>query len=74
MSNGNGSKETGHVKWFSSAKGYGFIARGDGQPDVFVHHSEIKMEGYRQLDEGARVEFDVTNGPKGLQASSVVVI
>ena len=60
----------GHVKWFNDAKGYGFIARPDGE-DVFVHFSAIQMEGYRSLDEGQLVEFDVTQGPKGLQASNV---
>ena len=67
-------REKGVIKWFNPAKGYGFISRGDGQADVFVHFSAIKMEGYKQVDEGSRVEFSVTNGPKGLQATDLVVI
>jgi len=61
----------GVVKWFNAEKGYGFIQRDDG-PDVFVHHSAIQSSGYRSLDEGERVEFSVTEGPKGLQASEVI--
>lgn len=60
----------GNVKWFNDAKGYGFISRPDG-PDVFVHHTAIQGEGYRTLAEGQEVEFDITEGPKGLQASNV---
>lgn len=63
---------TGKVKWFSGEKGYGFIARADG-PDVFVHFSAIEGSGYRHLDEGQDVEFEVVEGPKGLQAASVRV-
>src|SRR5438270_10593 len=63
-------KEKGTVKWFNAAKGYGFIQRENGE-DVFVHFSAIQTEGYRSLDEGARVEFEVTTGPKGLQATNV---
>ena len=63
----------GTVKWFSAEKGYGFISR-EGGDDLFVHFSEIQDTGYRSLDEGATVEFDVTQGKKGLQASSVVVV
>jgi CspA family cold shock protein len=63
-------KEKGKVKWFNAAKGYGFIERESGE-DVFVHFSSIQTEGYRSLDEGARVEFEVTTGPKGLQAANV---
>ncbi|MCL4238774.1 MAG: cold shock domain-containing protein [Anaerolineae bacterium] len=62
---------TGTVKWFNAQKGYGFIARENG-PDVFVHHSGITGSGYRELHEGERVEFTITQGPKGLQASDVV--
>ncbi len=62
---------TGTVKWFNSQKGFGFIARENG-PDVFVHHSAIQSTGYRELVEGERVEFEITQGPKGLQASNVV--
>lgn len=61
---------TGTVKWFNSQKGYGFIERANG-PDVFVHHSGIVGSGYRELREGETVEFTVTEGPKGLQASEV---
>jgi CspA family cold shock protein len=58
------------VKWFNDAKGYGFITQEDGQ-DVFVHYSAIQASGFRSLAEGDRVEFEVTRGPKGLQASNV---
>jgi CspA family cold shock protein len=64
-------KEQGTVKWFSNAKGYGFITRDDDQGDVFVHHTGIMGEGFRTLNEGQRVEFDVEQGPKGLQATHV---
>ncbi len=60
----------GNVKWFNDAKGYGFISRSDG-PDVFVHHSAIVGEGFRTLSEGQEVEFDIMEGPKGLQAANV---
>lgn len=60
----------GTVKWFNASKGFGFIAR-DGGADVFVHHSAIQSEGYRQLEEGQRVEFEVETGPKGLKAVNV---
>jgi CspA family cold shock protein len=63
-------KETGTVKWFNASKGYGFIARENGE-DVFVHFSAIEASGYRSLDEGARVSFVVKQGPKGLQAEDV---
>lgn len=62
---------TGTVKWFNSQKGFGFIERENG-PDVFVHYSGIIGSGYRELNEGDRVEFVVTQGPKGLQASEVM--
>ena len=62
---------TGTVKWFNGSKGYGFISREDGD-DVFVHHSAIQAEGYRNLEEGQRVEFTIERGPKGLQATQVV--
>ena len=61
---------TGTVKWFNAQKGFGFIQRENG-PDVFVHHSAIQGSGYRELTEGERVEFEVTQGPKGPQASEV---
>ena len=60
----------GTVKWFNGSKGYGFIERDEG-PDVFVHYSAIQEEGYRNLDEADRVEFEVVSGPKGLQAANV---
>jgi CspA family cold shock protein len=63
----------GTVKWFNGSKGYGFISR-DGGEDVFVHHSAINMNGYRNLVEGQRVEFTVEHGPKGLQASNVMPV
>ena len=63
-------KEKGTVKWFNAAKGYGFIQRASGE-DVFVHHSAIEMNGYRSLDNGTEVEFEVKQGPKGLQAENV---
>jgi CspA family cold shock protein len=61
---------TGTVKWFNNDKGYGFISRDDGE-DVFVHFRAIAGTGYRSLEEGQQVEFDVTEGPKGLQAANV---
>ena len=64
------SRETGKVKWFNNAKGYGFIERSQGG-DVFVHHTAIQAEGYRTLEEGQSVEFTVVQGPKGLQAQEV---
>jgi CspA family cold shock protein len=67
-------RETGTVKWFNSTKGFGFIERGDDQPDIFVHYSAIRGEGYRSLEEGQRVEFTVTQGQKGPQAQDVAVI
>ena len=60
----------GTVKWFNDAKGFGFITQ-DGGEDVFVHHTAIAAEGFRSLAEGDRVEFEVTKGPKGLQATNV---
>ena len=63
-------KENGTVKWFYAGKGYGFISREAGE-DVFVHHSAIEEEGFRSLDEGQQVEFNVEQGPKGLQATHV---
>lgn len=62
--------EQGTVKWFNEAKGYGFIRRDSGD-DIFVHYSSIVGEGFRTLSEGERVEFEVEQGPKGLQASNV---
>ena len=65
--------ETGVVKWFNSAKGFGFIKRASGE-DVFVHYKSIDGEGYKSLEEGATVQFNVENGPKGLQASNVTAV
>ncbi len=62
---------TGTVKWFSAEKGFGFITPDDGSADVFVHFSAIAGEGYRNLDEEAKVEYEVTQGPKGPQAANV---
>jgi CspA family cold shock protein len=64
------SKEQGTVKWFNASKGYGFIQRQTGE-DVFVHFSAIMMDGYKSLNEGQAVEFEVKKGPKGLQAENV---
>jgi cold shock protein len=60
----------GTVKWFNNSKGFGFIGRDDG-PDVFVHYSAILADGYRTLNEGDQVEFEIVQGPKGLQAANV---
>ncbi len=65
------TKEQGTVKWFNDSKGFGFIQRQAGD-DVFVHHSAIQAEGYRSLSEGQAVEFEVRQGPKGLQAENVI--
>lgn len=67
------AREQGTVKWFNDSKGFGFIQRENG-PDVFVHYRAIKSEGFRSLQEGQRVEFTVTQGPKGPQAEDVVVV
>ncbi len=65
--------ETGTIKWFNSSKGYGFISR-EGGDDVFVHYNAIEGDGYRTLEEGDKVEFEIEQGPKGLQASKVTKI
>jgi CspA family cold shock protein len=64
---------TGTVKWFNGAKGYGFIEREEGE-DVFVHYTSIRGEGFRNLEEGQRVEFNIEQGRKGLQAADVTVV
>jgi cold shock protein len=64
-------KEQGTVKWFNNEKGYGFISRESGE-DVFVHHTAIQGSGFKSLDEGDSIEFEVAKGPKGLQAQNVV--
>ncbi len=61
----------GNVKWFNSGKGYGFLTRENG-PDVFVHFTAIRADGFRTLEDGQRVEFSIEQGPKGLQAKDVV--
>ncbi len=63
----------GTVKWFNGEKGYGFITPEEG-PDLFVHYSEIQSSGFRSLDEGAKVEFEITEGKKGKQASAVTLV
>jgi cold shock protein len=67
------SRITGRVKWFNDAKGFGFIER-EGGPDVFVHYSAIQADGFKSLKENDKVEFEVREGPKGLQAASVTKI
>lgn len=68
-----GQRETGTVKWFNAKKGFGFIARNEGE-DVFVHYRALNGDGYRSLEEGQKVDFTVTKGPKGLQAEDVNVV
>jgi CspA family cold shock protein len=67
------ARTRGTVKWFNADKGFGFISQ-EGGEDVFVHYSEIQSSGYRTLNEGAKVEFEITQGKKGKQASAVVVL
>ena len=64
-------KKKGTVKWFNDAKGFGFIARNDGENDIFVHYSAIATDGFRSLAEGQEVEFEIAEGPKGPQAHNV---
>jgi len=64
---------TGSVKWFNDSKGFGFIAPDDGSEDLFAHFSAIQSAGFKTLAEGQRVSFDVTNGPKGKQASNIQI-
>jgi CspA family cold shock protein len=68
------SMAQGSVKWFNGEKGFGFIAQDGGGPDVFVHYSEIQGSGFKSLDEGQRVEFEIGQGQKGPQAQRVTVI
>jgi cold shock protein len=70
LKEGSKVKEQGTVKWFNASKGFGFIQRMSGE-DVFVHYSAIQADGYKSLNEGQAVEFEVTRGPKGLQATNV---
>jgi cold shock protein len=67
-------QETGTVKWFNDAKGFGFISRDQGGDDLFVHFREIQSQGFKSLSEGQKVSFNVTQGQKGMQASQVQVI
>jgi CspA family cold shock protein len=71
IKSGKQMREQGTVKWFNNEKGYGFISRNSGD-DVFVHHSAIQGNGFKSLNEGDSIEFDVEKGPKGLQAQNVV--
>jgi len=66
-------KEIGRVKWFNQSKGYGFIERESGE-DIFVHYTAIQADGFRSLNEGEKVSFEVTRGPKGLQAANVTIV
>jgi cold shock protein len=68
---GRTNMASGTVKWFNDAKGFGFIQQDGGGPDVFCHHTAINMNGFRTLQEGQKVEFEVKQGPKGLQAENV---
>jgi len=70
---GKTSMATGTVKWFSNAKGYGFIAPDEGGDDIFAHFSSISMDGYKSLRQGQKVEYEVSQGPKGFLASSVTL-
>src|SRR5690625_5071784 len=67
-------RQSGTVKWFNNARGYGFITRGEGSADVFVHYRNIRGEGFRSLSEGQAVEFAILEGEKGLQAEDVVSV
>ena len=67
-------RTNGTVKWFNDQKGFGFITPEDGSRDCFVHHSAIQAEGFKSLDEGASVEFEVVDGPKGPSAENVVAV
>ncbi len=67
-------REIGTVKWFNNVRGYGFITRGEGGEDIFVHYRNIRADGYRSLAEGQNVEFQLQKGDKGLQAEDVVLL
>jgi cold shock protein len=71
---GKATVASGTVKWFNAEKGFGFISQPDGGADVFVHHSAIQMSGFRSLEEGQAVEFELQEGPKGLQAVDVRLV
>ncbi|MDR3427464.1 cold-shock protein [Silvimonas sp.] len=66
--------ETGTVKWFNDAKGFGFITPADGGADLFAHFSEVKAEGFKSLQEGQKVTYATANGPKGLQATNIQIV
>jgi CspA family cold shock protein len=66
--------QSGNVKWFNDAKGFGFITPTDGSDDVFVHFSTVQAEGFKSLVEGQQVEFEATRGPKGMQATKVIPV
>lgn len=68
------ARETGTVKWFNNARGYGFITRGEDSADIFVHYRNIRGDGYRSLAEGQQVEFEILEGDKGLQAEDVATL
>lgn len=68
------ARESGTVKWFNNARGYGFITRGESTDDIFVHYRNIRGEGYKSLSEGQAVEFEIHQGDKGLQADDVVFV
>jgi cold shock protein len=68
---GRNDMAIGTVKWFSNSKGYGFISPDEGGEDVFAHFSAIQMDGYKTLNEGQKVQFEITEGPKGLQAANI---
>lgn len=68
------ARESGTVKWFNNARGYGFITRGEASDDIFVHYRNIRGEGYRSLSEGQHVEFELQEGDKGLQADDVACL
>jgi cold shock protein len=70
----NSTMATGTVKWFNDAKGYGFITPDDGSEDLFAHFSAIQMSGFKTLKEGQKVSFEVTQGPKGKQASNIQAV